>query len=324
MTSPASATAPPVYEEDASPSVQWRIRTAKYRFPFPTDKQPSVQDYRNHLECVKDFFNQSSRTINPSLSPAAPSYAFDIYYSRAFSKVAQLICEYQACLQEIQPLQEEDVLCLLLDRFAQISAASVYLEIRRPREVQIYDSEISEPQVRHQKFRLPIVELTIEKHITMMEEYMAQGSGSLHVELSTTSTYSKPLDGTVVSAISLNFPHMRLYSSFDSPPAYSLPTLVQLPEKDTLAPVPDCQVLPGKLQPPTFRVHRCHHPGVEQNSGGNEKFELPLGFPEVVQHVQDTPQHVCRCARYAVAANLIYSSTTPVYISRTLHEIQHL
>jgi hypothetical protein len=39
------------------------------------------------------------------------------------------------------------------------------------------------------------------------------------------------------------------------------------------------------------RVHRCHHPRVERG-GENDEFELPFGFPEVIQHVQDTPEYV--------------------------------
>jgi hypothetical protein len=74
---------------------------------------------------------------------------------------------------------------------------------------------------------------------------------------------------------------MSLFDSIDSPPTYSCSTQSQLPEVDIIDPIHNWEVLPGKLQPPTFRVHRCHHPGVERG-GGNEEFELPFGFPEVV------------------------------------------
>jgi hypothetical protein len=57
------------------------------------------------------------------------------------------MCEYQACLLKIEPLHEEDVLILLLSRYAKSSGTGVYLEIRRPGDVQVYDSEISEPDV---------------------------------------------------------------------------------------------------------------------------------------------------------------------------------
>lgn len=47
----------------------------------------------------------------------------------------------------MRPLQEEDLLFLLLRRFADTSEADVYAEIRRPHDVQIYDSTIQEPLV---------------------------------------------------------------------------------------------------------------------------------------------------------------------------------
>jgi hypothetical protein len=58
------------------------------------------------------------------------------------------------------------------------------------------------------------------------------------------------------------------------------------------APVQNWPNLPGKLRPPNFRFHRCHHPGVECDNRTNN---LPFGLPEVVQHVQETPKHVSHC-----------------------------
>jgi hypothetical protein len=70
-----------------------------------------------------------------------------VEYSQAFSDVAHLICEYQACLLKIKPLHEEDVLLLLLSQYARSTGAGVYLEIKRPGDLQVYDSEIPEPLV---------------------------------------------------------------------------------------------------------------------------------------------------------------------------------
>jgi hypothetical protein len=70
-----------------------------------------------------------------------------VEYSQAFTDVAHLICEYKACLLKIQPLDEKDVLYLLLSQYAQNTGSGVYLEIRRPGDVQVYDSELAEPHV---------------------------------------------------------------------------------------------------------------------------------------------------------------------------------
>jgi hypothetical protein len=45
------------------------------------------------------------------------------------------------------PLHEQDVLFLLLSRYAQASQADVYMEIRRPGDFHVYDSTILEPLV---------------------------------------------------------------------------------------------------------------------------------------------------------------------------------
>lgn len=71
----------------------------------------------------------------------------DVQYSQAFGDIEKLICEYHACLNKIKPLHEEHVLFLLLSRFAQSTGVGVYLEIKRPDDIQVYDSELSEPRV---------------------------------------------------------------------------------------------------------------------------------------------------------------------------------
>lgn len=49
--------------------------------------------------------------------------------------------------------------------------------------------------------------------------------------------------------------------------------------------------LPEKFQPPNFRVHSCHHRGIEL-SPEFDPSELPFGFPEVVQHIRESASHV--------------------------------
>jgi hypothetical protein len=289
MNSPSPSTAPPAYEQQNT-SRKFLIRNAQYRSFFTTDRQPNVQDYRNHFECMKDLFDQFSENGGSPSSPVDVPHILDLQYSQAFSEVAQLICEYQACLLKIKPMQEQDILYLLLDRFAQSTGVGVYLEIRTPKEVQIYDSEIPEPQVS-QISSLPLSSANEEKHTAMMQEHITHGIGALNAEVSTDSPYDLPLNGSIVGAVTVNFPNMSLFNPIDSPPTYSLSIRSPLPEVNILTPIHDQEVLPGKLQPPTFRVHRCHHPGVERGSENNE-FELPFGFPEVVQHVQDTPEYV--------------------------------
>jgi hypothetical protein len=76
-----------------------------------------------------------------------------VEYSQAFDDVAHLMCEYQACLQKIKPLLEEDVLFLLLSQYAQKTRTRVYMEIRRPSDIQVFDSELPEPYVRYSKLK---------------------------------------------------------------------------------------------------------------------------------------------------------------------------
>jgi hypothetical protein len=146
MNSPSSSTAPPAYEQ-RNTLPNFLIGSANYRSIFTMDRPPNVQDYRDHLECMKDLFGKFSQNVGSPSSPMGVPHILDVQYSQAFCEVAQLICEYHACLLKIKPMQEQDIIYLLLHRFAQSTGAGVYLEIRTPKEVQIYDSEIPEPQV---------------------------------------------------------------------------------------------------------------------------------------------------------------------------------
>jgi len=85
--------------------------------------------------------------IGSPASPVDESSSILVEYSQAFSDVGHLICEYQACLENIKPLREEDVLFLLLSLYARSTGAGVYLEIRKSTDLQVYDSDLAEPAV---------------------------------------------------------------------------------------------------------------------------------------------------------------------------------
>jgi hypothetical protein len=72
-----------------------------------------------------------------------------VKYSEPFNGITPLICEYQACLRKVTPLEEKDVLFLLGSRFATETGADVYMEIKRPGDIQVFDSKIVEPNVSH-------------------------------------------------------------------------------------------------------------------------------------------------------------------------------
>lgn len=48
---------------------------------------------------------------------------------------------------EVRPLGEDDLLFLLLSRYAEQSGSIVYAEIQRSHHMQIFDSTIAEPLV---------------------------------------------------------------------------------------------------------------------------------------------------------------------------------
>jgi hypothetical protein len=130
----------------------------------------------------------------------------------------------------------------------------------------------------------------MEEHILIPHSPSIAPSINLSINPSIT-----PSSTPSVFAVTVNFPDMALFHAVDYPPEYS--TERELLEVDIAAPVHEWQILPGKLQPPAFRVHRCHHPGVERG-GENNDFELPSGFPEAIQHIQQSPEHVCMQCPY--------------------------
>jgi hypothetical protein len=139
-----------------------------------------------------------------------------------------------------------------------------------------------------------------------MQDYFKYGSGVLNarfpLELPAQVVTPRPLLSVLIQcSITVNFPDIELVSptytrlttkAVAVPPAYSN----QPHEPQVTAAVATWGDLLEKLQLPAFRVHRCHHAGVEQ-AGVGEAFELPTGFPEAVQHVCEIPESVCISTR---------------------------
>jgi hypothetical protein len=144
--------------------------------------------------------------------------------------------------------------------------------------------------------------------MSSIQEYMACAPGMITAEFHEPSFEGNltevpyiPVPQTPSAAkfdcsVTINFPKMLMVAPAatsastvitDCPPAY---TDTQTRNGQVL-PVNEWGLLPAKLQLPAFRVHRCHHRGVERR-GEQEDFELPFGFPEVIQHVQSIPSHV--------------------------------
>jgi hypothetical protein len=144
------------------------------------------------------------------------------------------------------------------------------------------------------------------KHTARMQDHLTYGSGVVNAQFPLDSVITDsgyipisqtPLSAPIQSAVTVNFPDIELVNPTDTlptmkvvdgPPAYSN----QPCKADVIASVTNWGVLPKKLQPPAFHVHRCHHAGVEQADEG-EVFELPTGFPEAVQHICEIPERVC-------------------------------
>ena len=163
------------------------------------------------------------------------------------------------------------------------------------------------------------LKLMLWKHTSGMQEHLAHGFGVLNTRVSMDSqrlglannnsvvpqdedfSYlpvpQTPSPDTSECTVTVNFPDMLLVGSASAkhPPAY--PSVRQEQEQqvehDVDVSVSDWGLLPEKLQPPPFRVHRCHHQGIEPGGEGDE-FQLPNGFPEAVQHICQIPDHVSR------------------------------
>ena len=245
------------------------------------------------------------------MSPTCkPPRLIKIQYSQVICRLNELLDKFQDCINEMGPLQEEDLLFLLLRRFADSSDATVYAEIRRSEEFQIYDSTIQEPLVgRPKHLYRNSVDVEWQESMTL-EGSLSHDTSVVHADL--TMNYSEPqeehsLDETAYSllpqtpsevdaicAVTVNFPATMpieppnsLGVSPDSPPEYSSPS-----DWTEIWPEHDWNQLPFKFQPPSFRIHRCHHRGVERG-GEDDAFELPLGFPEIMHHIDEAYNDVC-------------------------------
>ena len=223
--------------------------------------------------------------------------------------------EYQAFLQQVKPLSEEEILFLLLSRYAASSGASVYTEIRHGNDTHVFDSNVSEPLVR--KKNPCLIRAYLFQYTDSVEEHLVNGCGVVHSEISLgtpqealvplrTPPLDVPLHDRHVSiqtthgveftgSVTLNFPtihandrpHGKITSHSPTPQAYDTQ---QHTTTSRINLAIDWAQIPEELQPPAFYIHRCHHRGIEQVDEG---MELPFGFPELVQHFHHTPSNVC-------------------------------
>lgn len=81
----------------------------------------------------------------------ASSAKYTVSYKQALGHISRFLEAFHACSREIRPLTEEDLLFLLLSRFAEQSDATVYVEIRPAHDLQVFDSTIIDPLVSSDK-----------------------------------------------------------------------------------------------------------------------------------------------------------------------------
>ena len=200
---------------------------------------------------------------------------------------------------------------LILSRYATSSGASVYTEIRHDDDINIFDSNVTEPLVRANNSRWMYAYLF--QHTDSAEGYLVHGSGVVHSELALRAAEEAPVSlktppqGLLLydqasttqtcygaefgGSVTLNFPAIRANdeSYKDTMGSSWSPPVFENSHPTNISHI-DWAQIPEKLQPPMFRVHRCHHRGTARF---DEEIELPFGFPEVVQHFHDTPSTVC-------------------------------
>ncbi|UPX14875.1 uncharacterized protein EKO05_0005346 [Ascochyta rabiei] len=288
-SSPSSPSlSPPAYSAYTAPGRLWKIKNAKYRSTFVKRDDLRIEDFREHVGYIKDpHFISAYGPNHIQLTCELPNL-IQIQYSQVFCHLTELLNSFQNCISEMSPLQEEDLLFLLLRRFADSSDATVYAEIRRSEDVQIYDSTIQEP------LESMIVEGSLSHdtsviHADLHTNYAELQQEHLADEPAYTPLPQTPSEVDVTCAVTVNFPATMpielsdgLNLCPDSPPEYT-----DSSEWTEILPEHDWTQLPAKFQPPSFRIHRCHHRGVERG-GEDDAFELPLGFPEILQHMEET------------------------------------
>lgn len=93
----------------------------------------------------------------------------------------------------------------------------------------------------------------------------------------------------VPCTVTINYPsfisHSHLQDGFTSASLYHKTHL------NNIYPPGDWSQLPVKLRPPSFYIDRCHHEGMMSSTNG-ETYELPLGFPEIVQYFHEARDDV--------------------------------
>jgi hypothetical protein len=147
--STSSPSPPPAYDDrSATPGYLWRIRNTKIRSTLLARTPVHTPTLREHIERIKDPAVYRRWQTEDSGSEAHRSRPVEVDHNEALADIGRLVCEYRDKLSEVEPLQEEDVLFLLLSQYAQASGSGVYVEIRQLGEVQVYDSSSSETMVR--------------------------------------------------------------------------------------------------------------------------------------------------------------------------------
>lgn len=104
-----------------------------------------------------------------------------------------------------------------------------------------------------------------------------------------------PPHNTAECTVTVNFPDMQLVGDGapNRPPAYPATPQQQYQQREYENHMATIDWGPelSKLQAPPFRVHRCHHEGMERGGEGS-RFELPDGFPEAVRQMCLVPESV--------------------------------
>ncbi|KAF1363090.1 hypothetical protein EJ07DRAFT_152607 [Lizonia empirigonia] len=318
---------PPAYSAHPAAGGLWEIKNAKYQSIFTMRGNASVEDLREHVGYIKDPHFISAvgghvlywdREATNGISQYGPSHeqpnrelpdSIKIQYNRAFCHLSELLDKFQECIGEMSPLKEEDLLFLLLRRFSDASDATVYAEIRRPEHFQIYDSTIKEPLVgqsvqrRCNNLDMELQESTILEgslsHDTsvinadLIMNYSVPHEERTSGDISYTLLPQTPPETDSTCVVTVNFPAVIPIETSNGSelPVADLPEYSSPLSSTEVWPEHDWAQLPSKFQPPSFRIHRCHHSGVERG-GEDEAFQLPLGFPEIVQHMEEACEDV--------------------------------
>jgi hypothetical protein len=249
------------------------------------------------------------QNVGSPATPDDPYRTFAVEYSHAFGDVEHLICEYQSCLKKIKPLLKEDVLFLLLDGYAKSTGNGVYIEIKRPTDIQFYDSDVKEPMVRFEHLHVPRRTLKFRKQTAAHLEQMTYGSPGVSNTYITSDTHEDYKSSTAVDVaeqqgsiwtssndaaevtITLNFPDMLVVedtvSSNNGLPPYTSALQDHREFQECIDGGREAEA------PQTFEVevHRCHHEGIESQNESDGS-QLPVGFSDAIQRMGRHPLRV--------------------------------